>query len=83
MRLWKLIIFDGLTSINHVAIGALTRFLASYVPPLSLLIIVMYSAYQVLERELPINKLGDFIEFIIGYLIGDVLWGWLGPYVLN
>jgi len=43
----------------------------------------MYSAYQVLERELPINKLGDFIEFIIGYLIGDVLWGWLGPYVLN
>jgi len=64
-------VFDGLTSLFHVVLGVLVRVLADFMPALSLIITAVYITYQALEKEPNINKLGDFIEFIAGYIIGE------------
>ena len=73
MKKRKVVVFDGLTSIPHVMLGLLTRILAEFIPTLSLIITAVYITYQALEKEPSMNKLGDFIEFITGYIIGDLL----------
>jgi len=73
MRKRKNIVFDSSTSFFHVVLGLLVRFLSGVMPFLSLAITVTYITYQVLEKEDYLNKLGDFIEFIMGYMLGDIL----------
>ena len=71
MRKRETTVFDGLTSLFHVVLGVLVRVLADFMPALSLIITAVYITYQALEKEPSINKLGDFIKFIAGYIIGE------------
>ena len=70
----RLIIFDDTSSVIHAVLGLATAILKKIgLGIASATIIVVYTVYQVLEREKDVNKLGDFIEFIVGYLIGEAL----------
>jgi len=67
------VVFDDWYSLLHVLAGALTATFLRIFPPTSLVIVITFTAYQVHEKEKELSKLGDFIEFIIGYLLGACL----------
>jgi hypothetical protein len=58
------------TDAVHFILGVLTRVFRPY----SLIILVVYSVYQVAEKEPVIHTLKDFVVYILGYISGDVLW---------
>ena len=68
----RLIVFDDINSFIHLVLGFLVVALRRLgLGIVSIAIIVVYTAYQVLEKEKSLNKLGDFIEFLIGYILGE------------
>lgn len=58
--------FDDKKSLLHFLTGIATARLG----PAGILIIIIFVIYQKREREPYLNKLGDFIEFILGILAG-------------
>ena len=71
------VVFDDLSSLAHLALGALTKLLSTS-PHLiyrliSIVILIAFILYQALEKERGIKKLGDLIEFTIGYIAMDIL----------
>ena len=66
--------FDDPESTLHF----LVAFLLAVLDPLALLsATVAFTGYQLAEREKRARKLGDFIEWLSGILVGAVLRCWL------
>lgn len=68
----ELSVFDDVKSIIHFLVGLTTSVLRCYIPLLSLAIIALYIMYEVEERDSELNRLGDFVEFVMGFLAGLV-----------
>jgi len=66
-------VFDDIYSVGHAALGFAARFLAWRTPYASAVLIIVYIIYEVLELEKKANKLGDFVEFLLGYVLADVI----------
>ena len=63
--------FDDLRSVAHMAAG----FAAGVAPftPMWLLtpiILLVFAVYEVVEKDDPLHTLGDFIEFVWGFILG-------------
>ena len=71
--MFKRVVFDGATSVIHVVLGFVSKVLALICMPLGWVLAIVYMWYQMLDRDEPMNKLGDFIEFMYGYLLADIL----------
>ena len=67
------IVFDDVSSFIHFILGCALYYIARYLPVVTVVATASYIAYQVVERERGLNKLGDFIEFIMGALVGLIL----------
>jgi len=65
----KIYIFDDKYSILHALLGALCALFIPY----SIIIAITYLIYQIAEKERLVYKLGDVIEFLLGYYIIDTL----------
>ncbi len=65
----KIKVFDDLFSLFHFILGVV----CANSPRLSLIIVPVFSIYQLLEKEDPCSKVGDFIEFLLGFLVGLIL----------
>ena len=61
-------IFDDISSIAHFIFGLIAALLR-----LDISATIVFVAYQVYEREKVEFKLGDYIEYALGLLIGGVL----------
>jgi len=72
-----LAVFDDKKSIIHLFLGIAVRlstYTHSVLAALAALIATLsFIVYQITERELPCKKLGDFIEFIMGYIVCSIL----------
>ncbi|KUH34251.1 hypothetical protein APY94_02965 [Thermococcus celericrescens] len=73
MALAKLYLFDDKRSILHAVLGFFSAFLLGW----SLLVLVIFTAYEVRENENPTATLGDVVEFLIGYVYGLAFLVWL------
>ncbi|RLB79707.1 MAG: hypothetical protein DRH17_13355 [Deltaproteobacteria bacterium] len=71
--MFKRVVFDGATSVIHVVLGFVSKVLALICMPLGWVLAIVYMWYQMLDRDEPTKKLGDFIEFMYGYLLADIL----------
>lgn len=70
-ELARVYLFDDKRSIWHVLLGFLSAFTLAY----SLAILLLFTLYQIRERENPV--LGDVVEFLVGYIYGLVVLVWL------
>ena len=59
-------VFDDKKSLFHFAVGAI----AAMIGVASIIFIALFVFYQIREKENDLNKLGDFIEFLLGYSYG-------------
>ena len=59
-------VFDDKKSIFHFAAGAIAAMTGVF----SIFLILIFVLYQIKEEESDLNKLGDFIEFLLGYAYG-------------
>ena len=66
-------VFDDKRSFLHAFLGGLAKLFSKFFPPLSILIVLGFTIYEVREQEPGEYKLGDFIEFIIGYILVDTI----------
>jgi len=66
-------IFDDKRSLWHAFLGFISAFALVY----SLLILLIYTIYEIREREKPTATLGDVTEFLIGYIYGLAVVVWL------
>ena len=71
-------IFDDRNSIIHFALGTITPFTKL----LGVLIFLSFLIYETLEIENPVSTLGDFIEYVMGFLFGILLMLILTTYAL-
>jgi TctA family transporter len=62
-------LYDDYASVFHTGLG----FVAGYVPILAPVIVLAFIAYQILEDENLDNKIGDLIEFFVGYILGYMI----------
>lgn len=68
----KPVVFDDKASIFHLFLGVVCGINIQWL--LSLVIVTIYTLYQYYdEKDTSTEKLGDFVELIVGYLIGDIL----------
>jgi len=67
-------LFDDKRSIWHAVLGMLVAVLGKRVPVLSVLGIIVYVIYEVIENEKAVSTVGDVIEFVIGFMIGSLWW---------
>lgn len=58
-------IFDDISSFAHLLLGVLAR-----KSPQGTIITGLYLTYQLVEIEPMKNKLGDLVEFGLGYAVG-------------
>ncbi|ALM76472.1 hypothetical protein [Thermococcus barophilus] len=65
-------IFDDKRSIWHAFLGFISAFALVY----SLLVLLIYTVYQIREKEKPVSTLGDIVEFLIGYIYGLAVVVW-------
>ena len=74
----KSVVFDGVTSAFHFFLGFVTKYIHVLNPlvgtVVALTVALSYLWYQVREPENPFNKLGDFVEYIYGYVVADIIW---------
>lgn len=73
MALARLYLFDDKRSIWHAFLGFLTAFTLAY----GLVILLLYTIYQVREKEYPVATVGDVVEFLVGYIYGLAVVVWL------
>ena len=59
-------VFDDKKSILHFAAGVIAAMTGVF----SIFFILIFVLYQIREKESDLNKLGDFIEFLLGYSYG-------------
>ena len=65
-------VFDDKLSFIHVLLGFMAGVASRISAILSIMLVVGYIVYQIAEQERGESKLGDFIEFILGYIISDI-----------
>ncbi len=65
MRIGKITIMDDVLSIVHVIVAILSVLLNISIPAT-----LIFIAYQFYEKERWIEKRGDFVEWLIGLMIG-------------
>jgi len=70
-------VFDDLCSLLHLALGFMVRWLSASQDAVdravALVLTVAFIAYQVIEEEGGLMKLGDLVEFITGYILGEII----------
>jgi len=66
----KRVVFDDLNSVLHFLLGITSCITMHFMPIATLFVVSAYILYQVFEREKQLNKLGDFIEFNTGFILG-------------
>jgi len=66
-------IFDDKRSLLHFIIGFVSAFTLAY----SLIIILLYTLYQIRERENWEYTVSDVVEFVLGYVYGLAVLVWL------
>lgn len=66
------VLFDDKKSVWHALLGFISAFTLLY----SIIIITIFTIYQIREREDKNKTLGDFIEFVIGYIYGLAVLVW-------
>jgi len=72
----RTIVFDDPWSVLHFVLGFMTRLLKDLgLWIVSLAIFVAFVAYEVVEQESRFCKLGDFVEYLIGYTMADLALG--------
>jgi len=59
-------VFDDKKSLFHFVAGMI----AAMIGVASIIFIALFVFYQIREKENDLNKLGDFIEFLLGYSYG-------------
>jgi len=64
--LYKPFIFDDKKSFLHFAAGVIAAMTGVF----SIFFILIFVLYQIKEEENDLNKIGDFIEFLLGYSYG-------------
>ena len=70
----RIIIFDDRWSFLHFVLGFLTRLLKDLgLWTISLIIFVAFIAYEWREQENRFCKLGDFVEFVLGSMLYDLI----------
>lgn len=69
----RLYLFDDRRSILHALLGFASAFLLAH----GLLILLIYTVYEVRENETPVSTVGDVVEFLIGYVYGLAVVVWL------
>jgi len=70
----RLIIFDDHWSVLHFVLGMVTKLMAHLgLWIVSTVIFVVFVVYEWWEQESRFCKLGDFIEFILGYVFADMV----------
>ena len=69
----RLYLYDDKRSVLHTVLGFFSGFLLGW----SLLVLVIFTAYEVRENENPTATLGDVVEFLIGYVYGLAVLVWL------
>ena len=69
----RLYLFDDKRSLWHAFLGFASAFLLVY----GLVVLVVYTAYQVRENEAPVATVGDVVEFLIGYVYGLAVLVWI------
>lgn len=73
VTLARLYLFDDKRSVWHAFLGFLAAFTLAY----GLVILLLYTIYQVREKEAPVATVGDVVEFLIGYVYGLAVVVWL------
>lgn len=74
MRLMaRLYLYDDKRSVLHTVLGFLSAFILVW----GLLILVIFTVYEVREKEAPVATVGDVVEFLIGYVYGLAVVVWL------
>ena len=64
-------VFDDLNSFVHMVFGFVAGFAtATYAAFIAPVIVTVYIAYETSEHEEEVNRIGDFVEFIVGYILG-------------
>lgn len=72
MKVRKPIVFDDYASVFHLILGIITAINIHII--ISISIALIYLLYQVYDpKDTPTEKLGDFIEYLYGFLIGYIL----------
>jgi len=61
------------TDAVHLVIGVSTGIASKYMPMLSIAIAIIFIAYQEHEEEDMLCKMGDYIEFLLGFAIGSAI----------
>lgn len=69
------VIFDDLRSLIHFVAGIATKILSRLFTAGAVALFLAFVAYQLLEKEQGVKKLGDFIEYILGYIMADIVMG--------
>ena len=69
----RLYLYDDKRSILHTVLGFLSAFTLAW----GLLILVIFTVYEVREKEAPVATVGDVVEFILGYIYGLAVVVWL------
>lgn len=65
-------LFDDWHSVIHAVFGFTVRFVPVWLRPV---IIIVYVLYEVMEEENAVSTVGDVVEFLVGYVIADVVVG--------
>ena len=69
----RLYLYDDKRSVLHTVLGFLSAFILVW----GLLILVIFTVYEVREKEAPVATVGDVVEFLIGYVYGLAVVVWL------
>ena len=73
MIMARLYLYDDKRSVLHTVLGFLSAFILVW----GLLILVIFTVYEVREKEAPVATVGDVVEFLIGYVYGLAVVVWL------
>lgn len=73
MLMARVYLFDDRNSLFHAVLGFFSAFLLGW----SLLVLVIFTAYEVREPEDPTATVGDVVEFLLGYIYGLAVLVWL------
>ena len=70
-------LFDDLGSVWHAILGFITVFLPL---PVALVVLIIFTIYEVREPEDPVATVGDMVEFFTGFNAGMLVrmkgFGW-------
>lgn len=67
MRVGDIRVFDDIYSFLHALLG----FIASlFGMDASIPLTIIYTAYQLVDRDMPAEQLGDLVEYTVGFIAG-------------